>query len=118
MAATVPDSMPSSERPCARARRSTEPGWPVTRTARSVVEGVTLSLDGQRCRGILPRRSWAPHASALTLVNGGVGAALRHLAEVDALIVIGGEGTLGGIELAEEHHVPFVGTVRRRSTTM
>jgi len=39
-----------------------------------------------------------------------VEAALRHLAEVDALIVIGGEGTLGAAwRLAEEHHVPLVG---------
>ncbi|HLN04871.1 MAG TPA: ATP-dependent 6-phosphofructokinase [Acidimicrobiales bacterium] len=81
-------------------------GW------RGVVEGVTLSLDGQRCRGILPRGGTILGTSRVSphLVNGGVEAALRHLAEVDALIVIGGEGTLGAAwRLAEEHHVPLVG---------
>jgi ATP-dependent phosphofructokinase / diphosphate-dependent phosphofructokinase len=80
-------------------------GW------RGVVEGITLPLDGHRCRGILPRGGTILGTSRVSpqQVSGGVDAALRHLAEVDALVVIGGEGTLGAaLRLAVEHNVPLV----------
>src|SRR5271166_3203295 len=81
-------------------------GW------RGVVEGLTLPLDSARCRGILPRGGTILGTSRLSphQVDGGVDAALRHLADVDALVVIGGEGTLGAaLRLAVEHQVPLVG---------
>src|SRR5271168_1593134 len=80
-------------------------GW------RGVVEGLTLPLDGARCRGILPRGGTILGTSRVSphLVQGGVEAALRHLAEVDALVVIGGEGTLGAaLDLSTDNHVPLV----------
>jgi ATP-dependent phosphofructokinase / diphosphate-dependent phosphofructokinase len=80
-------------------------GW------RGVVEGLTLPLDGHRCRGILPRGGTILGTSRVSpqLVSGGVDAALRHLADIDALVVIGGEGTLGAaFRLAVEHNVPLV----------
>jgi len=81
-------------------------GW------RGVIEGDTVALDSQRCRGILPRGGTILGTSRVSpqLVDGGVEAAVRHLADVDALVVIGGEGTLGAaLHLAEDHHVPLVG---------
>ena len=80
-------------------------GW------RGVVEGTTLPLDSQRCRGILPRGGTILGTSRVSpqQVDGGVEAALGHLAAVDALVVIGGEGTLGAaLRLFSEHHVPLV----------
>ncbi len=81
-------------------------GW------RGVVEGLTLPLDSRRCRGILPRGGTILGTSRVSpqQVDGGVEAALGHLADIDALVVIGGEGTLGAAwRLAEEHQVPLVG---------
>jgi 6-phosphofructokinase 1 len=80
-------------------------GW------RGVVEGLTLPLDGHRCRGILPRGGTILGTSRVSpqQVSGGVEAALRTLADVDALVVIGGEGTLGAaLRLAVDHEVPLV----------
>ena len=80
-------------------------GW------RGVVEGLTLPLDSGRCRGILPRGGTILGTSRVSpqQVAGGVEAAMRNLAAVDALVVIGGEGTLGAaLRLFQENHVPLV----------
>jgi phosphofructokinase-like protein len=80
-------------------------GW------RGVVEGLTLPLNSERCRGILPRGGTILGTSRVSpqLVEGGVPAALRHLSDIDALVVIGGEGTLGAaLRLSVEHQVPLV----------
>ena len=81
-------------------------GW------RGVIEDRTLPLDRQICRGILPRGGTILGTSRVSpqRVDGGVEATLKHLAEVDALVVIGGEGTLrAALELNREHQVPLVG---------
>ncbi len=80
-------------------------GW------RGVVEGLTLPLDSERCRGILPRGGTILGTSRVSpqQVAGGVESAMRNLAAVDALVVIGGEGTLGAaLRLFQENHVPLV----------
>jgi ATP-dependent phosphofructokinase / diphosphate-dependent phosphofructokinase len=60
-------------------------GW------RGVVQGDTMALDVERCRGILPR------GGTILKVEGGVDQVKDTLARhrVDALIAIGGEDTLG-----------------------
>ena len=81
-------------------------GW------RGVIEGRSVPLDGRVTRGILPRGGTilgtsrvSPHSQ-----DGGVAAALEHLEGIDALVVIGGEGTLSAaLELYSENHVPLVG---------
>ncbi len=81
-------------------------GW------RGVIEDRTLPLDSQLCRGILPRGGTILGTSRVSphLISGGVEATLLHIAELDALIVIGGEGTLGAAwRLAVEQNVPLVG---------
>jgi len=83
-----------------------EDGW------RGVVEGLSQPLDSQRCRGILPRGGTILGTSRVSpqLIEGGVQAALRNLARIDALVVIGGEGTLGAaLRLTTEQQVPLVG---------
>ncbi len=68
-------------------------GW------RGVVEGRTIHLDVERCRGILPRGGTILGTSRTNpyKLDGGVTAALETLAaeRLDALIAIGGEDTLG-----------------------
>ena len=89
-------------------------GW------RGVVEGLTLPLDSERCRGILPRGGTILGTSRVSpqQVAGGVEAALRNLAAVDALVVIGGEGTLGGGSTPVPGKPgPARRPCRRRSTT-
>ncbi|HUR18040.1 MAG TPA: 6-phosphofructokinase [Acidimicrobiales bacterium] len=68
-------------------------GW------RGVIEGKTLPLDVERCRGILPRGGTILGSSRTNpyKVDGGVEAVKANLAsqEIDALVAIGGEDTLG-----------------------
>jgi 6-phosphofructokinase 1 len=81
-------------------------GW------RGVIEGRSIPLDSHMCRGILPRGGTILGTSRVSphRQDGGVAAALEHLAEVDALVVIGGEGTLrAALELHSEENVPLVG---------
>ncbi|MGA2530194.1 MAG: ATP-dependent 6-phosphofructokinase [Acidimicrobiales bacterium] len=81
-------------------------GW------RGVIEGRSVPLDSHMCRGILPRGGTILGTSRVSphRQDGGVAAALEHLADVDALVVIGGEGTLSaGLELFVEEGVPLVG---------
>src|SRR6266542_1181144 len=68
-------------------------GW------RGPIEGLTMTLDVERCRGILPRGGTILGSSRTNpyKVEGGVDrlkANLKDLA-VDALVAIGGEDTLG-----------------------
>jgi 6-phosphofructokinase 1 len=81
-------------------------GW------RGVIENRTVPLDKERCRGILPRGGTVLGTSRVSpqRVTGGVEAVLRTLSNVDALVVIGGEGTLGAaLDFVVEHQVPLVG---------
>ncbi|HET6917615.1 MAG TPA: 6-phosphofructokinase [Acidimicrobiales bacterium] len=68
-------------------------GW------RGVIEGRTMPLDVERCRGILPRGGTILGTSRTNpyKVDGGVKKALGTLKQqnVDALVAIGGEDTLG-----------------------
>ena len=68
-------------------------GW------RGVIEGRTMPLDVERCRGILPRGGTILGTSRTNpyKVDGGVEKALDTLKQqkVDALVAIGGEDTLG-----------------------
>ena len=64
-----------------------------------VIEGRTMALDVERCRGILPRGGTILGTSRTNpyKVAGGVEGALRTLRSerIDALVAIGGEDTLG-----------------------
>ena len=68
-------------------------GW------RGVIEGSTLPLDVERCRGILPRGGTILGSSRTNpyKVDGGVARVLVTLRaeRIDALVPIGGEDTLG-----------------------
>ena len=68
-------------------------GW------RGVIEGRTMPLDVERCRGILPRGGTILGTSRTNpyKVDGGVEKALGTLKQqnIDALVAIGGEDTLG-----------------------
>ncbi|WP_328463037.1 6-phosphofructokinase [Streptomyces sp. NBC_00448] len=83
-------------------------GW------RGPLEGDTVRLDIPAVRGILPRGGTILGSSRTNplKVEGGADRVRRTLAEeeVDALIVIGGEDTLGvAAELYEQHGIPCVG---------
>ncbi|SEF61756.1 pyrophosphate-dependent phosphofructokinase [Actinacidiphila yanglinensis] len=83
-------------------------GW------RGPLEGDTVRLDIPAVRGILPRGGTILGSSRTNplKVEGGADRVRRTLAEedVDALIVIGGEDTLGvAAELYERHGIPCVG---------
>jgi phosphofructokinase-like protein len=81
-------------------------GW------RGVIEGRTLPLNSNTCRGILPRGGTILGTSRVSphRQDGGVAAAVKNLGEIDALVVIGGEGTLrAGLELYDEEQVHLVG---------
>jgi phosphofructokinase-like protein len=82
-------------------------GW------RGVVERRTTHLDVERCRGILPRGGTILGTSRTNpyRVEGGVGRALATLqAEaIDALVVIGGEDTLGVAHRLSGEGVQVVG---------
>src|ERR1700692_1876567 len=68
-------------------------GW------RGVMEGRTMTLDVERCRGILPRGGTILGTTRTNpyKVVGGVARALDTLRSerIDALVAIGGEDTLG-----------------------
>jgi phosphofructokinase-like protein len=83
-------------------------GW------RGPLEGDTVQLDIPAVRGILPRGGTILGSSRTNplKVEGGADRVKQNLADldVDALIVIGGEDTLGvATELYTEHGVPCVG---------
>src|SRR5438309_8701772 len=83
-------------------------GW------KGVLEGMTMPLDVERCRGILPRGGTILGSSRTNpfKVDGGPGACIETLQrlEVDALVAIGGEDTLGvANRLYGEHGVKVVG---------
>jgi len=83
-------------------------GW------RGPLEGDTVRLDIPAVRGILPRGGTILGSSRTNPLKseGGVRLVREHLAEygVDALIVIGGEDTLGvAAELHDQHGIPCVG---------
>ena len=68
-------------------------GW------RGVIDGTTVPLDVERCRGILPRGGTILGTSRTNpfKVDGGSDAVIRTLKDkgIDALVAIGGEDTLG-----------------------
>ncbi|MFF0158321.1 6-phosphofructokinase [Streptomyces sp. NPDC005263] len=83
-------------------------GW------RGPLEGVTVRLDIPAVRGILPRGGTILGSSRTNPLKqqDGVARVRENLARlgVDALIVIGGEDTLGvAARLSDEHDVPCVG---------
>ena len=83
-------------------------GW------KGVIEGLTMPLDVERCRGILPRGGTILGSSRTNpfKVDGGPDACVATLSKlgVDALIAIGGEDTLGvANRLNLEHAVKVVG---------
>jgi 6-phosphofructokinase 1 len=82
-------------------------GW------RGVIQGTTMPLDVERCRGLLPRGGTILGTSRTNpyKVDGGVEqalATLRSLA-VDALVAIGGEDTLGVAHKLSGSGVSIVG---------
>ncbi|MGH9154943.1 MAG: 6-phosphofructokinase [Acidimicrobiales bacterium] len=82
-------------------------GW------RGVVEGQTTVLDVEHCRGILPRGGTILGSSRTNpyRTEGDVGRMIRTMAalEVDALVAIGGEDTLGVANRLGEEGVSVVG---------
>jgi len=83
-------------------------GW------KGVIEGRTMPLDVERCRGILPRGGTILGSSRTNpfKVDGGPDRCVATLKElgVDALVAIGGEDTLGvANRLFSEHGVSVVG---------
>jgi phosphofructokinase-like protein len=82
-------------------------GW------RGVMEGRTMNLDVERCRGILPRGGTILGTSRTNpyKVEGGVGRALDTLRSerIDALVAIGGEDTLGVASRLSDEGVAVVG---------
>ena len=82
-------------------------GW------RGVVEGMTMPLDVQACRGILPRGGTILGSSRTNpyKVEGGPERCKATLAElsVDALVAIGGEDTLGDANRLASEGVQVVG---------
>ena len=82
-------------------------GW------RGVVEGMTMPLDVQACRGILPRGGTILGSSRTNpyKVEGGPERCKATLAElsVDALVAIGGEDTLGVANRLASEGVQVVG---------
>ncbi len=82
-------------------------GW------KGVVEGITVPLDVERCRGILPRGGTILGTSRTNPYKreGGVEAVKRNLEshQVDALVAIGGEDTLGVAHQLSGEGVQVVG---------
>ncbi len=77
------------------------------------LEGVTMPLDVQAVRGILPRGGTILGSSRTNpiKIDGGVERIEKNLADlgVDALVAIGGEDTLGVATRLHEHGVHVVG---------
>jgi ATP-dependent phosphofructokinase / diphosphate-dependent phosphofructokinase len=83
-------------------------GW------KGVIDGRTMPLDVERCRGLLPRGGTILGSSRTNpfKVDGGPQSCISTLEElgVDALVAIGGEDTLGvASRLYSEHGVSVVG---------
>jgi ATP-dependent phosphofructokinase / diphosphate-dependent phosphofructokinase len=81
-------------------------GW------RGLIEGTTRPLAATDISGILPRGGTILRTSRTNpfKVDGGLERTLAALAELDALVVIGGEDTLGvAARLYAEHDAPVVG---------
>jgi ATP-dependent phosphofructokinase / diphosphate-dependent phosphofructokinase len=81
-------------------------GW------RGLVEGHTRFLASRDIAGILPRGGTILKTSRTNpfTLEGGVDAVLANMRELDALVAIGGEDTLGvAARLHAEHAVPVVG---------
>jgi 6-phosphofructokinase 1 len=77
------------------------------------IEGLTMTLDVERCRGILPRGGTILGSSRTNpyKVERGVDRVKATLAdlEIDALVAIGGEDTLGVAHKLTAEGVPVVG---------
>src|ERR1700759_5477355 len=82
-------------------------GW------RGVVEDRTMPLDVERCRGILPRGGTILGTSRTHpyRIDGGPAKAMATLQSerIDALVVIGGEDTLGVANKLAEEGVAVIG---------
>lgn len=82
-------------------------GW------KGVIEGTTMPLDVERCRGILPRGGTILGTSRTNPYKreGGVEAVKKNLEsyDVDALVTIGGEDTLGVANKLWDEGVQVVG---------
>ena len=82
-------------------------GW------KGVLEGDTMALDVERCRGILPRGGTILGTSRTNLfkVDGGPQRAVESLREqrIDALVAIGGEDTLGVAHRLSQEGAAIVG---------
>jgi ATP-dependent phosphofructokinase / diphosphate-dependent phosphofructokinase len=99
------------------ARRSFDRNWEVVGLRegwRGLVEGKAETLGPQEISGILPRGGTILGTSRTNpyKVDGGVDAVVEHFAslELDALVAIGGEDTLGvAARLFEEREFPVVG---------
>src|SRR5687767_12846465 len=82
-------------------------GW------RGVIEGSTIPLDIERCRGLLPRGGTILGSSRTNpfKVEGGL-AAVRATVQtlgIDAIVAIGGEDTLGVASRLWTEGIPVVG---------
>jgi ATP-dependent phosphofructokinase / diphosphate-dependent phosphofructokinase len=97
------------------ARRSFARGYEVVGIRegwRGLVEGLYQPLDPAAISGILPRGGTILGTSRTNPFKseGGVENVLRNFAELDALVAIGGEDTLGvAARLHREHELPVVG---------
>jgi ATP-dependent phosphofructokinase / diphosphate-dependent phosphofructokinase len=98
-------------------RRATDRGHEVVGVRdgwRGLTDGVFMPLGRREVSGILPRGGTilGTTRSNPNKVEGGVEAVLRNLSEagLDALVVVGGEDTLGvAAQLHAEHGLPVVG---------
>jgi ATP-dependent phosphofructokinase / diphosphate-dependent phosphofructokinase len=96
-------------------RRSLDRGYEVVGVRegwRGLVDGMFEPLDARAISGILPRGGTIVGTSRTNpyKIEGGVERALGHLEGLDALVVIGGEDTLGvAARLYAEHEAPVVG---------
>jgi phosphofructokinase-like protein len=97
------------------ARRSLDRGWEVVGVRegwRGLVEGKYTPLGYREISGLLPRGGTILGTSRTNpyKLEGGVDAVLSNFAELDALVAIGGEDTLGvAARLHEEHGTQVVG---------
>jgi 6-phosphofructokinase 1 len=81
-------------------------GW------RGLVDGTFMPLALRDVSGILPRGGTIVGTSRTNpfKLDGGVESVLRHAQELDAVVAIGGEDTLGvAVRLHDEHGFPVVG---------
>src|SRR6476646_3204919 len=84
----------------------------VLRGWRGMIEGQMRPLDARETSGLLPRGGTILRTSRTNPfdVEGGVAAVLGHMRDLDALVAIGGEDTLGVAgRLHKEHGAHVVG---------